>query len=80
MRIAGQKDEEAFFDFAKVLSGRNVQLKYQALNNSSPEQSCLHQRYLRDCDSAIVYWASASDTWVKVMSNELGDWRQLGRA
>jgi hypothetical protein len=73
------EDMEYAFDIGKALKERNITPRFPAYEGSDAERVQLHRQYLRECDSVVVCWASAPDVWVKVTSNELVDWRVLGR-
>jgi hypothetical protein len=73
------EDTDYALEIAKALQARQISPKWLAYEESSAERVQLHRRYLRECDSVVVCWASASDVWVKATSDEWADWRQLGR-
>jgi hypothetical protein len=73
------EDIEYAFDIGKALRARDITPRFPAIEGSDAERVQLHRRHLRECDSVVVCWASAPDVWAKVSSNELVDWKVLGR-
>jgi len=73
------EDMEYAFDIGKALRSCDITPKFPAYEGPDAERVLLHRQHLRECDSVVVCWASAPDVWVKVIANELVNWKVLGR-
>ena len=73
------EDSEYAFTIGMALKAHDISPTFPALEGPDAERVRLHKQFLRECDSVLVCWATAPDVWAKVISNELVDWKVLGR-
>jgi len=73
------EDVDYAVSVGKALKARDITPKFPAFEGTDAEKVQFHRQMLRACDSVLVCWAAAPDVWVKVTSNELVDWKTLGR-
>ncbi|MER9216802.1 toll/interleukin-1 receptor domain-containing protein [Mesorhizobium sp. M0663] len=67
------------YEIGMALRARDITPRFPAVEGTDAERVRLHKQNLRECDAVVVCWASAPDVWAKVSSNELVDWKTLGR-
>jgi hypothetical protein len=75
-------DTDYAFKVAKSLhqNQAGIALLWPPSDGPPAELIDAHQKNLRDCDSIVLCWAAAPETWAMSRSNELKDWRKLGRS
>jgi hypothetical protein len=73
------EDADYAVDVAAVLQAANIEAVMPAFEGGASELMALHRENLKDCDSIVLCWASATEVWVKASSRELRDWQKLGR-
>src|SRR6185295_14795329 len=65
---------------AEVLKQGNIGYVMPAyFNTSDSEQKEFHKEKLAECGAVMLCWAKAPETWARSQSNELEDWKVLGR-
>jgi len=74
------EDAEYAFGIGRALKANDIAFRFPNQEGTDQEKLLWHRQQLRDCDSVLVCWASASDRWAKAAANELVDWRSLGRS
>ncbi|GLS22114.1 hypothetical protein GCM10007874_51310 [Labrys miyagiensis] len=74
------RDAEFGYNVAKALKQRNLTPMWPTIDGTDAENSQVHHNNLRECDSVLLCWATAPDTWVRASSSELADWKMLGRS
>jgi hypothetical protein len=67
------------YEIGMALRARDITPQFPANEGTDAERVQWHKKHLRECDAVVVCWASAPDVWAKVTSNELVDWKTLGR-
>jgi hypothetical protein len=73
------KDAKYAHNVAKFLAKRNIIPLTPAWDDDEAEKNKLDQQCIRDCDSVVLCWVSASEVWAKANSYKLLDWKSLGR-
>lgn len=72
-------DEEYAIALKNALEERNVDAELPALGGSEVEIRNFHKKKLMECDAVALCWAHASEVWVRSQTDELKNWRALGR-
>jgi len=63
----------------KPQNGAAVAVAAPAPAASAPPAPAAAQQNLRDCESVLLCWGTASEVWVRATARELAEWRKLGR-
>jgi hypothetical protein len=72
-------DEAYAIALKSALEERNVDAELPAFGGSDVEIRNYHLKKLRECNAVALCWAHASEVWVRSQTDELKNWRQLGR-
>jgi hypothetical protein len=72
-------DEEYAIALKAALEERNVEAELPAFGGSDSELRNFHLKKLVECDAVALCWAHASEVWVRSCTDELKNWRALGR-
>ncbi len=49
------------------------------IEGDAGERNALHRQYLKQCDTVVLCWATASDVWAMATASELRNYKDLGR-
>lgn len=74
-----QVDEAYAMALKNALEERNVDAELPAFGGSDVEIRNYHLKKLIECDAVALCWAHASEVWVRSQTDELKNWRALGR-
>jgi hypothetical protein len=72
-------DAKYAHNVAKFLAKKNISPLTPAWDGEDAENKQLDLQYIRDCDTVVLCWVSASEVWAKANSYKLLDWKSLGR-
>jgi hypothetical protein len=78
-----QDDRDFARQVAQTLSANKLvkgDLRLPPLEGEEAEQRRVHRQELVDCDTVVLCWALATDTWARTSAHELKNWRGLGRS
>jgi hypothetical protein len=77
-----EEDSQLAADLAVALQELHLHIEpiLPALQGPPREIERFHRERLIECDAVVLCWANASEVWVRAHSNQLKDWRALGRA
>jgi len=67
------------FRLAKVLLQKKLEPKLPPIEGDAGERNALHRLYLKQCDTVVLCWATASDVWAMATASELRNYKDLGR-
>ena len=73
------EDANYALQLAEALQELKVEPVLPALEGDAAELATFHQQNLRDCESVLLCWGTASEVWVRATARELAEWRKLGR-
>jgi hypothetical protein len=73
------EDEAYALDLALALQQRKLKPLFPAFEGSPEELEEFHRTALRECAGIVLWWAKASEVWVKATCRGWRNWEKLGR-
>jgi hypothetical protein len=74
------EDADYAVQIARALQEREIEPVFPVFEGDPVEVRDWEHRQLRDCDAVLMCWAGAPEVWVVAQSEQLRNWRTLGRS